>query len=447
MSDLIKEYDELSNIIDKEIENNPEGVSEEIIEFINRANKILVEMSDEEVEVIYNRPVHINHKMHIYNLRKEAGKFKIKGKYLNMTKEEWKEYKIKIFHKLLEYENKEQCQGMMSLADSCGNDEEIYPLLEKYLNDPTTSKTRNDIFKFIFLLKDGERFDPKKDKVILNFEYDTSFENFKVLFNKLDSKVEPKIYIKFKNKIKDIYITKYDDYVSIKEDGEDELKYKNIDELYNADDSILLKDNWDKIESIKYENKYDFFKEEEYILLSNIDWGFNVAERKSKFLNWLDSLNLIGKKIVDIKSTGKALYIKDTDPNIEELGNVIITETPIVLILDNNDTIELFHTITAIFYSKNGYNKYTEDVNFKGLFKELINQEIVSYEVVPYDELDQRYYSFVDNKIEAENTIWYLRITMSNGYQLSIHANMFVLMKDNEFTTILQKDRNKYIKI
>ena len=72
----------------------------------------------------------------------------------NMNEEELYKLRSKVFHKLLEFDEEDQCRGQMALASGCGKDEEIFAKLWEYLNDEKTSKTRNDIAEFILEFDD-----------------------------------------------------------------------------------------------------------------------------------------------------------------------------------------------------------------------------------------------------------------------------------------------------
>ena len=66
-----------------------------------------------------------------------------------MSEEELYKLRSKVFHKLLEFDEEDQCSGQMAAASGCGKDEEVFTKLWEYLNDERTSKTRNDIAEFI----------------------------------------------------------------------------------------------------------------------------------------------------------------------------------------------------------------------------------------------------------------------------------------------------------
>ena len=73
---------------------------------------------------------------------------------ISMNEEELYKLRSKVFHKLLEFDEEDQCRGMMSLASGCGKEEEVFTKLWEYLNDENTSKTRNDLFEYIFEFDD-----------------------------------------------------------------------------------------------------------------------------------------------------------------------------------------------------------------------------------------------------------------------------------------------------
>ena len=73
---------------------------------------------------------------------------------ISMSEEELYKLRSKVFHKLLEFDEEDQCRGQMAAASVCGKDEEIFTKLWEYLNDETTLKTRNDIAKFILEFDD-----------------------------------------------------------------------------------------------------------------------------------------------------------------------------------------------------------------------------------------------------------------------------------------------------
>ena len=73
---------------------------------------------------------------------------------INISEEELYKLRIKVFHKLLKFDEEDQCRGQIALASGCGKYEEIFPKLWEYLNDERTSKTRNDIEKFILEFDD-----------------------------------------------------------------------------------------------------------------------------------------------------------------------------------------------------------------------------------------------------------------------------------------------------
>ena len=81
-----------------------------------------------------------------------------------------------------------------------------------------------------------------------------SYRKFKQLFNKLEGEPELEVYF---NDINDTYmIIKYKDYITFQrcgiETGSCELKFNNLDELYNTItiDNICLKNDWKNIQDI-----------------------------------------------------------------------------------------------------------------------------------------------------------------------------------------------------
>ena len=73
---------------------------------------------------------------------------------ISMNEEELYKLRSKVFHKLLEFDEEDQCRGQMAAASGCGKDEEVFTKLWEYLNDEKTSKTRNDIAEFILEFDD-----------------------------------------------------------------------------------------------------------------------------------------------------------------------------------------------------------------------------------------------------------------------------------------------------
>ena len=73
---------------------------------------------------------------------------------ISMNEEELYKLRSKVFHKLLEFDEEDQCRGQMDFACGCGKDEEVFTKLWEYLNDEKTSKTRNDIAEFILEFDD-----------------------------------------------------------------------------------------------------------------------------------------------------------------------------------------------------------------------------------------------------------------------------------------------------
>lgn len=71
-----------------------------------------------------------------------------------MNEKELYKLRSKVFHKLLEFDEEDQCRGHMAIASGCGKDEEVFTKLWEYLNDENTSKTRNDIAEFILEFDD-----------------------------------------------------------------------------------------------------------------------------------------------------------------------------------------------------------------------------------------------------------------------------------------------------
>lgn len=71
-----------------------------------------------------------------------------------MSEKELYKLRSKVFHKLLEYDEEDQCRGHMAIASGCGKDEEVFTKLWEYLDDEKTSKTRNDIAEFILEFDD-----------------------------------------------------------------------------------------------------------------------------------------------------------------------------------------------------------------------------------------------------------------------------------------------------
>lgn len=75
---------------------------------------------------------------------------------------------------------------------------------------------------------------------------------------------EPEIRIYFENKSYEYMIIKYDNYVSFQrcgiKDGSGEIKFTNLDELYNTTtiDNIFLKEDWSKIKDIILNETFSF---------------------------------------------------------------------------------------------------------------------------------------------------------------------------------------------
>ena len=73
---------------------------------------------------------------------------------ISMSEKELYKLRSKVFHKLLEFDEEDQCRGQMALASGCGKDEEVFTKLWEYFNDEKTSKKRNDIAEFILEFDD-----------------------------------------------------------------------------------------------------------------------------------------------------------------------------------------------------------------------------------------------------------------------------------------------------
>ena len=80
------------------------------------------------------------------------------------------------------------------------------------------------------------------------------FDLFEKLFNKISG--EPEISIYFVDNNNQYMIIKYNNYITFQrcgiDDGSGEIKYNNLQELFNAKtiDNICLKDDWNKINDI-----------------------------------------------------------------------------------------------------------------------------------------------------------------------------------------------------
>ena len=96
------------------------------------------------------------------------------------------------------------------------------------------------------------------------------YENFKKLFNVLNN--EPEIEVYFKNSKNTYMIIKYKDYITfqrcgIKEKQSGEIKFTNIDELYNSKtiDNIFLKQDWSNVKDILINSTFSVVDDKEDI--------------------------------------------------------------------------------------------------------------------------------------------------------------------------------------
>lgn len=94
-----------------------------------------------------------------------------------------------------------------------------------------------------------------------------SYETFKELFEAIDSKYEAEMRLVFKDKNEEYMIIKYRDYISFQrcggQNGSGEIRFKDLDMLYNTRtiDNILLKEDWDKIDDIIFDDMYSVLQD------------------------------------------------------------------------------------------------------------------------------------------------------------------------------------------
>lgn len=99
------------------------------------------------------------------------------------------------------------------------------------------------------------------------------YRKFKEIFEAIDSYNEPEIELYFKDKNNHYMIIKYSDYITfqrcgVKEKLSKEIKFKSLDELYNAKtiDDICLKSEWENIEDIIFDGLFSIIDDQETII-------------------------------------------------------------------------------------------------------------------------------------------------------------------------------------
>lgn len=66
-----------------------------------------------------------------------------------MNEKELYQLRSRVFHKLLKFNNEEQCRAHIAFAEKCGKDEIVFVKLEEYIDNPRTKKTFDKIEDFI----------------------------------------------------------------------------------------------------------------------------------------------------------------------------------------------------------------------------------------------------------------------------------------------------------
>ncbi len=240
------------------------------------------------------------------------------------------------------------------------------------------------------------------------------------------------------------------------------------DKDYCYDEICNIKFNFDIDVSENNREEKDIIAQKLSSICEEFEEHFNFDNWKHETISSVNNLNTIlenyrvtGKTIKDIFLTDNIKLYKDTMvfaynnddelsnqpgwtlmkkitqdmiPDRKERTNLADITSPIVIVFDDNSTLELYiKSIGKVFISQNQLHKtYEYNFDLKSAFNSILNQTIDSY-IVRSDK----------NK---KDDIWNIKLCLENGIQLAIYPNNCLIMKNENPLGITIGEWKKYVK-
>lgn len=193
---------------------------------------------------------------------------------------------------------------------------------------------------------------------------------------------------------------------------------------------------------------------DECFLLKN--WKHKLIYTTKNLKEIIDSYNIINKKIKSIFITDDTTLYKDSMvicynnndelsnnpdwtrmkkitkdmiPDNIERSNIAWINSPLVIVFDDNSTLELYlKGYSKAYISQNQLKeKFKYNLDIKSVFKDILNQRILRYSIKKYDKDHSENY-YIDKRIKCDDNIWYIKFYLENGLELAFYPDHCVLM-------------------
>lgn len=264
---------------------------------------------------------------------------------------------------------------------------------------------------------------------------------------------------------------------------EDATGMKITDRTYNYDEVSNMKMNveWAFIKISKSKRREIVKKLNE--ICQEFDESFSFKKWKHKIVyktndlkEIIDSYDILNKKIKSIFLTDDTMLYKDSMivaynnndelsnnpdwtpmkkitkdmiPDNIERTNIAFINSPLVIVFDDDSTLELFlKRYSKAYISHNQIEeKYKYNLDIKAVFEEILNQRIIKYSIKKYDK-DHADYYYMDKRIKCDDNIWNVKFYLENGIELAFYPDHCILMEGEgkKIKTITIGEWKKHIK-
>ena len=177
----------------------------------------------------------------------------------------------------------------------------------------------------------------------------------------------------------------------------------------------------------KWKHKLVFNTED----LKDIIESYNIINKKIKSIFLTDDTTLYKDSMVVIYNNNDELsnnpgwtsmikITKDMIPDDIERKNVAWINSPLVIVFDDESTIELYlKSYSKAYVSHNQLKeKYKYNLDIKAAFKDVLNQRIIKYTIEKYGKDNSNNY-YIDKRIRCDDNICNIKFYLENGLELA----------------------------
>ena len=194
--------------------------------------------------------------------------------------------------------------------------------------------------------------------------------------------------------------------------------------------------------------------------LKEIIDSYNIINKKIKSIFLTDDTNLYKDSMLVCYNNSDELsnnpdwtsmkkITKDMLPDYIERGKVLWITSPVVIVFDDNSTLELhLKGYSRASISQNQLKeKYKYNIDIKALFKDILNQRITKYSIKNYEKTHSDYY-YMDKRIKCDDNIQNIKIYLENGLIIVFDADHCILEAEDgkKIMTVTIGEWKKYVK-